>query len=178
MGRRAVKVTYKPFAWEEQTFFSPYILKEFRNRWFIFGKRHDSPDRLVLNLALDRIMVVADAPKEEKYLREKAFDPNSYFKNMIGVTREMDSPIEHIVFEASAYAAPYIRTKPLHDSQRVVECKPDGRVVFSIDVIVNYELDRVVLGLGEWVTVISPASFSEKIQQILTNTLNSYPPKK
>ena len=57
------------------------------------GKRHDSPDKLILNLALDRIEKITDAPKKEKYRTEKAFQPNLYFKNMIGVSRDFDSPV-------------------------------------------------------------------------------------
>lgn len=87
----------------------------------MFGKRHDSPDRLILNLALDRIEKIANAPKKEKYRTEKAFQPEEYFKNMIGVSRDFDSPVEHIVFEAIPAQAPYIITKPLHESQKEVE---------------------------------------------------------
>ena len=63
--------------------FSPYILKEFRNRWFVFGKRHDTLDRFIFNLALDRIEHITDAPKKERYRTDKAFHPHSYFKREI-----------------------------------------------------------------------------------------------
>lgn len=176
MAQKVIKVTYKTFLSEEPlTFsFSPYILKEFRNRWFVFGKRHDSRDRLVLNLALDRIEHIADAPKKEKYRKEKAFQPHSYFKNMIGVSRDFDSPVEHIVFEAIPAQAPYIITKPLHESQKEVERRDDGSVVFSIDVVVNYELERDLLGLGERITVLSPAHLVEKMQYRLTQSIENY----
>jgi len=164
MKKEVIKVTYKTFLSDEsQTFFfSPYILKEFRNRWFVFGKRHDSPDRLILNLALDRIEKIVDAPRKEKYRTEKAFQSDMYFTNMIGVTRDFDSPVEHVVFEAIPAQAPYIVTKPLHESQKEVERKADGSVVFSIDVIINYELERDLLGFGERITVLSPPYFSRE----------------
>lgn len=176
IAQAVIKVTYKTFLSEEPvTFsFSPYILKEFRNRWFVFGKRHDSTDRLILNLALDRIENITDAPKKEKYRTEKAFQPNSYFKNMIGVTRDFDSPVEHIVFEAIPEQAPYIITKPLHDSQKVVERRDNGSVVFSIDVIVNYELERDLLGFGERITVLSPASLVKRLKDRLKSSIDNY----
>lgn len=174
--KEVIKVTYKSFISEEsQTFcFSPYLLKEFRNRWFVFGKRHDSPDKLILNLALDRIEHIADAPQKEKYKTEKAFQPQTYFKNMIGVTRDFDSPVEHVVFEAIPAQASYIITKPLHESQKEVERREDGSIVFSIDVIVNYELERDLLGLGERITVLSPTSLVKRLQERLTNSIESY----
>ena len=140
----------------------------------LFGKRHDSTDRLILNLALDRIEKITDAPKKEKYRTEKAFQPNSYFKNMIGVSRDFDSPVEHIVFEAIPEQTPYIITKPLHDSQEVVERRDNGSVVFSIDVIVNYELERDLLGFGERITVLSPTSLVERLMDRLKNSIDNY----
>lgn len=177
MVQEVIKVTYKTFQSEEPvTFsFSPYILKEFRNRWFVFGKRHDSPDdRPILNLALDRIEHIVIAPKKEKYRKEKAFQPQLYFKNMIGVTRDFDSPVEHIVFEAIPEQAPYIITKPLHESQKEVERRDDGSIVFSIDVIINYELECGLLGFGERITVLSPASLVERLKERLKSSIDNY----
>ena len=176
MAQEVIKVTYKTFLSEGPvTFsFSPYILKEFRNRWFVFGKRHDAPDGLIQNLALDRIKMIAEASKREKYKIERAFVPQSYFKNMIGVSRFMDSPVEHVVFEAMAKDAPYIQTKPLHESQKEVERKADGNIVFSIDVIINYELERDLLGYGEGITVLSPAFLVEKLQERLIKSVENY----
>ncbi|MCR5152592.1 MAG: WYL domain-containing protein [Prevotella sp.] len=176
MAQKVIKVTYMTFKSEEPvTFsFSPYILKEFRNRWFVFGKRHDTPDRFIFNLALDRIEHITDAPKKEKYRTDKAFHPHSYFKNMIGVSRDFDSPVEHIVFEATPAQAPYNITKPLHDSQKVIERRDDGSVVFSIDVIVNYELERDLLGFGEGITVLSPSSLVERLKERLKKCIENY----
>lgn len=177
MDRTAVKVSYKTFGSSETLSFpfSPYILKEFRNRWFVFGKRHNSPDKkLVINLALDRIEKIENVSKKDKYRYEPLFNPKSYFQNMIGVTREMESPVEHVVFEATAFVAPYIKTKPLHDSQKEIEYKSDGGSVFSIDVIINYELERDLLGYGDGITVLSPSYLVDKIQFRLTRSIENY----
>lgn len=175
-AKEVIMITYKPFMSEEsQTFcFSPYILKEFRNRWFAFGKRHDAPDGLIQNLALDRIKEIASAPKKEKYRSDRTFQPISFFENMIGVSRYNDSPIEHVVFEATPKEAPYIQTKPLHKSQEEIEYKPDGSVVFCIDVIVNYELERDLLSYGEGITVLSPSHLVEKLHHRLAKSVENY----
>ena len=120
MNKEPIEITYKSFrSAEAQTFyFSPYILKEFRNRWFVFGDRHDFTYMPLCNLALDRIEGIAAAPKGERYIKNRDFQPSTYFKEMIGVTRNMESPVEHVTFIASATEAPYLRTKPLHQSQK------------------------------------------------------------
>ena len=174
--RRPVTITYKSFQWQEsQRFnFSPCILKEFRNRWFIFGWRHDSPEQRLLNLALDRIEEISPAPKKEHYVKDKSFRPQQYFKDIIGVTRNMDDQVQHIEFQVSAQQVPYVITKPLHQSQKEISRMEDGSVVFSIDVIPNFELERDLLGYGESITVISPVHLVEKLRNRLKSSLEKY----
>ena len=176
VNRVPIKITYKSFrSPENQTFcFSPYILKEFRNRWFVFGRRHDYIDKPLFNLALDRIEDILDAPRDECYLYNNSFCPKEYFHNMIGVTRTNDSSVEHVTFIATADEAPYIRTKPLHQSQKVLETQIDGSVLFCIDVILNHELERDLLGYGEGITVLSPERLVVKLQKRILGSLENY----
>ena len=176
VDKNPLSITYQSFHWPEpQTFcFSPYILKEFRNRWFVFGRRHDSPEPILLNLALDRIETVSPAPKKERYVKDKTFHPQQYFNDIIGVSRWPDDKVEHVVFRVDASQVPYVTTKPLHHSQQEISREDDGSVLFSIDVIHNYELERDILGFGEGITVISPESLASKIQERLQKMQDNY----
>ena len=174
--KRPLCISYKSFKSEEVRHYciSPYILKEFRNRWFLFGKIHDYENTPIFNLALDRIEGITEAPKRERFLKDKTFSPKTYFKNMIGVTRDPDSPVEHVTFLAVASEAPYVRTKPFHQSQRELQQMEDGSVLFSLDVILNHELERDLLGYGEGVTVLSPDSLVEKLRKRLSDSMENY----
>jgi predicted DNA-binding transcriptional regulator YafY len=176
MNKEPLEISYKPFrSTEAQTFcFSPYILKEFRNRWFVFGDRHDYRYTPLCNLALDRIEGISTAPKGERYMKDRDFHPSTFFKDMIGVTRNIESPIEHVTFIASATEAPYLRTKPLHQSQKELGIQPDGSILFSIDVVLNHELERDLLDVGEGITVLSPDSSVEKLHKKLVENLENY----
>ena len=175
VDRNPLWITYQPFRVEASSFcFSPYILKEFRNRWFVFGKRHDSRDTAIVNLALDRIESIEEAPRGSKYLFELDFDPQAYFNDIIGVTRFTNHPVEHIIFKATSQQAPYVRTKPLHQSQKEIEATPEGDVLFSIDVIPNHELERDLLGYGEGITVLSPESVVERLRERLRMMVENY----
>ena len=154
--------------------FSPYILKEYRNRWFVFGKRHDSTDRIVVNLALDRIQKVKKTPSGVPYQKEERFNPKVYFSEMVGVTRELDSPVEHVVFKVSAVNVPYIITKPIHHTQQLLERLPDRSAIFSIDVILNYELEREFIGNGETLTVLEPLHFVKRIKERVRQMKDNY----
>ena len=128
----------------------------------------------VVNLALDRIEVITDAPKSVKYQKDNRFQPSQYFKDIVGVTRYEDSQIEQVVFSATAHEAPYVRTKPIHHSQREIESLSGGRVLFSIDVIPNIELERDLLAFGDGITVLSPQSLVERLQARLQIAVDNY----
>jgi hypothetical protein len=60
--------------------------------------------------------------------------------------------------------APYIKTKPIHASQTIIEERKDG-IVFCIDVIPNFELERELIGFGEGLKILSPNSFMRRIRR-------------
>ena len=151
-----VQLSYQSFKARNASdiIFYPYLLKEYRNRWFILGMR--KKDKQITTLALDRILNITTLP-DELFRINKAFHPYTYFKDIVGVTRnEADKPT-HIVFVANHLQSPYIKTKPIHASQQIVEERSEG-TVFSIDVIPNFELERELLGFGEGLKIISPSN--------------------
>lgn len=171
---RPIRITYQSFRQPkpESFIFSPYVLKEFRNRWFVYGRKEGK--RLVLNLALDRIHAIEPAPGEAEFVPMGDFCPETWFRNMIGVTKDRTMKPQTIRIRAGAKEAPYIRTKPLHRSQMVVEADEDGNTVFQLQVIINHELERDILAYGEGVTVLSPKSLRNSIAQRLKEAAGNY----
>ena len=62
-------------------------MKEFRNRWFVFGSKPDSAQ--VYNLALDRIKNVE--PVDIEFVENPDFDSEHFFDNVIGVSTSIKS---------------------------------------------------------------------------------------
>ena len=150
---------------------SPYLLKEYRNRWFVAASKRK--ETLVNIFALDRIQHVTLLPSEPFY-QNKVFDPHTWFTDIIGVTRNAaDSPTE-IRFLANPLHAPYIQTKPLHPSQQIIE-RSDAGIVFSIRVIPNFELERVLIGFGDGIRILSPNRLVRKMTKIVQKMAAMYP---
>ena len=175
VSKTPVMMTYQSFkAIKPNTFvFSPYILKEYRNRWFVFGR--GERDRYVVNLALDRIVAVEQAPGET-FVEDSKFDPEVYFNDMVGVTKipgTMDRETR-VRFWAAAGQVPYIETKPIHRSQMVVERNEDGSAVFQLTVCVNYELEKALVEFGEGVKVLEPKSLVSRIHARMKAALALY----
>lgn len=157
VDKQALRMTYQSFkAREAATFiFYPYLLKEYKNRWFVFGLQQGQP--MLKNLALDRIQVLTIA-KDEPYRENKLFDPLTFFDDVVGVTKGVNQQTEKVSFLVTREHAPYIKTKPIHRSQKIIETKDDGSIIFEINVIINQELQREFLGFADGIQILYPNS--------------------
>lgn len=171
---RSVQLTYRSFkAFRPSTFlFSPYVLKEYRNRWFVYGKRDAFIG--ITNLALDRIIEVKPAEDNAIFIESPDFDPKEWFDDMIGVTKtEKDKPVK-VTFWAAADQIPYITTKPIHKSQKLVKVNQDGSAVFEINVVLNYELEREFISFFNGVKVLSPRTLIKNVSRKLKDAADMY----
>jgi predicted DNA-binding transcriptional regulator YafY len=117
----------------------------------------------IITLALDRIKQIKPLAYEP-FQQNVRFDPHTYFSDIVGVTRNMADRPTTIEFLAYHNQAPYIRTKPIHASQRILEQRKEG-TIFSISVIPNFELDREFIGFGEGLKIISPNTYVRRIRK-------------
>ena len=154
LKKRPIRITYKSFRARTPNIFifHPYALREFNNRWFIFGRRGK---KNIENLALDRIVSLEKSPGVE-YLEDPSFIPEEWFKDMVGVTKIQNACPERVVIWASPSDAPYIETKPFHSSQRILEARDDHSTIFELTVIINRELVQLLLGYAEGLKVLHP----------------------
>lgn len=166
-----LKVTYQSFKARQpgEMIFYPYLLKEYRNRWFVLGMH--KKDKQLLTLALDRIQQIESLP-DERYKEQRDFDGGDYFKDIIGVSRNNQQPVT-VLFWADHHQAPYIKTKPLHYTQEIVDTGKDG-ILFNIKVIPNLELERELLGFGEGLRVISPSYLVRKLKKRTEKMYQTY----
>ncbi len=157
--KKALWVTYTPFHSPSFSFlFHPYYLKQYNNRWFIYGLNKEL-GIYTWNLSLDRIDDINEAKMPyEPY----DFDWEYYLSDIIGVTR-YDKEVETIELIFNHGRAKYVETLPLHESQRG-KWTDEGYFV-TLKLIPNPELEQVILSFGEDVKVLSPHSLKEKIEK-------------
>jgi predicted DNA-binding transcriptional regulator YafY len=154
-GKTVLELTYKPYFREEKKHVvHPYLLKEFRNRWFLIGRTgtHRSPTTFALD-SINRLRAV-----KQKFLENDLFDPSTYYDHIVGVTMiEGAMPID-VKLKLAADRVPYVITKPLHSSQTIVRQFKDGSAELRLQVVDNFELRAMLLGFGPSVEVVSPIS--------------------
>jgi predicted DNA-binding transcriptional regulator YafY len=161
--KRAVRITYKAFQ-KDRSFthiFHPYLLKEYRNRWYVFGLNEYWNGLRIY--ALDRISGIEPIPGHD-YIKSD-IPPGDYFKNIIGVTNFEGTAPEKVLIRLSKQQAPYVLTQPLHESQQVVE-EADDYTIISLEVHNSPELMIILLGWGEEIEVLEPAELRNNFRKI------------
>lgn len=170
-SRQTVYVNYRSFNSRQPRPFIlfPYLLKEYRNRWFLFGSR--AGDMKLFNLALDRIVDFHSCP-DIPYKENPEFT-DDFFSDVVGVTKHSRLRKEHVVLLADNLQASYILTKPIHASQQLIEKnKADGSTTFSLDVVVNHELEALLLTFSPGLRVLEPASLAARLRDIHLRALD------
>ena len=170
VNKRVLKVSYQDFKSPipYDVILHPYYLKQFHNRWFVFGF-NPAMENSFWNLALDRIKKIEEVTDNYKH---SDIDWDEYFFDFIGVTKQSGEKLIEVKLHFSAAQAPYIVTKPLHPSQK--HRNDESGLEVSIQVIPNFELEKLILSFGEDVKVLSPSSFRNKISERIKNSYLLY----
>lgn len=173
-SRTTINITYRSFNSREPREFIlfPHILKEYRNRWFLFGSRPG--DLKIFNLALDRIVDFHTCP-DIPYQDNPDFTED-YFNDVVGVTKHDRLVKATVKFIADNECASYILTKPLHHTQRLIsKNREDGSMTFEIpDIVINPELEKQFLSFGAGVRILSPSSLVKRIRKIFRQGVTKY----
>lgn len=160
-NKQTLCINYQPFRSEQVLEFiiSPYHLKQYNNRWFIFG--WNNRDNYIQNLALDRIKTLFI--HNEAY-HESSIDFKEYFEDIIGVSNDLSKEVEKVKIELSDNIIPYIKSKPIHGSQKIIDN------ILYLQVKLNYELESLILSYGENMKVLEPIMLTdilkERVQKI------------
>lgn len=146
----------------------PYYVKQYNNRWFLFGQNKQYGT--ISNIPLDRIcgLELSDL----KFVKNETINFDHYFDDVVGVTiPPPEIQKEHIELEFDARRLPYILSKPIHHSQQIGDLE---RGIISIDVRPNKELEALILSFGPQVKVLSPESFQRQIKEKLEENIKKY----
>ncbi|WP_209391011.1 YafY family protein [Chryseobacterium sp. RR2-3-20] len=165
LNEQCLDIHYQGFNTNRKNVFtvSPYYLKQYNNRWFLFGNNHKVEK--IQNLALDRIVEIQSSKSDYEPCE---IDFDEYFEDIIGVTNNQEEQPAKIVIELSNNIIPYIQSKPIHGSQNI-----KGNLL-KLELKLNYELESVILSFGENMKVLEPKKLKEIIKNRLQEVNKNY----
>lgn len=170
INKRVIEVIYQDFRSEfpYSIILHPYYLKQFNSRWYVFGF-NDGRNRIE-TFALDRIKETLET---DRIYLDDTTNWDDYFSDFIGVTRGDGEPIEIKLVITDEKQAAYIRTNPIHQTQKQIK-KAENGYETSIKVIPNFELEKLILSFGEHIKIVSPSFLRERIVKRVNNLLHQY----
>lgn len=170
--KKALVMVYQDFQHKnrETLIIHPWYLKLHNNRWYILGQCQNLDGTLftrVDNRPLDRIVKLSQS--RMPYIENKTIDFNHYFDHLVGVTYKPHLPIETIVLKVSRAVWPYIKSKPLHPTQRdnAEEVGETDDVILTLQVQINRELISKILSYMDQVEVIGSKNCRELIKVVV-----------
>ena len=169
--KQCKQVVYKPFDGPKRVYIvHPYILKEYNQRWYLLCHKQDDVDCAMelRTLALDRVEEVNDIVHPFSPAPE---DLKEYFEDFIGITNKEDEEVQDVVIKCSPKEFNYLRTRPLHPTQRTLSVK-EGLIQISVKP--NYELYQWLLFYGDQIEVVKPQNVRDKLNRVIQSMLGKY----
>ena len=149
----------------------PHMLKEYANRWFLICSKDKNNE--LLNLALDRMIEIRSI--RDIVYRDNPVLTDDYYKDVVGVTKHRGLQRATVRFIAESVHAGYILTKPIHSSQRLLSQNNDGSMTFElVDIVINPELKKQLLGFGAGIKVLSPKELVDDIKRTFHRGVKLY----
>ena len=168
INHQTLEIAYQSYWGEKRNIVVyPYYVKQYNGRWFLFGLNDEKGK--IESYALDRIESYACST--HPFVENVTTDFASYFDNVIGVSVPYgDVATEEVVLRFSPQRFPYVLSKPIHSSQRVLS-EPN---TVSIHVKPNRELSQQILSFIPDVEVLSPEWLRNEIRDKLKDNLQKY----
>jgi len=170
-NRFLIRFTYQKF-WEDEVthrIAEPYALKEFKGRWYVLA--NDRKDNTIKTFGLDRISQLEISRELFKY--PENFNINEYFKYCFGIITSPDTKPEEIVLSFEPVQGKYIKSFPLHETQKVI-VDNEEKLQIKLKLHITHDFIMELLSFGDTVKILNQESMKSEIIAIYQNALNQY----
>jgi predicted DNA-binding transcriptional regulator YafY len=161
--KRMIRFGYKKFdsSAEKEHVLHPYVLKEYRNRWYVTGKSGTSDH--IVTFGLDRITRL-EITGNESFEIAAGFNVATYFKYSFGISVSNELKPEAVVLQFTPQQGEYIKSQPLHSTQEIMQ-DDAGKCVVKITVIPSFELKAQLLSYGSSVKILEPQWLKDEVME-------------
>jgi predicted DNA-binding transcriptional regulator YafY len=172
--KKAIKLHYKNFGESTSVrVVSPYMLKEYRNNWYMIAYAHETkrPGKTLLH-RLSRIIDIEES--NEAFIQDNDFDGNKYFKYTLGVFhKHSEDPIDVKLKIKGKGIIKLLSEDRIHPTQEMIPTAEE-ECVLQMRVFNTPELKTLIMGYGKRIEVIEPASLRTEIINDLNDCIKQY----
>lgn len=164
-------ITFKAFTMKEPKRFlvEPYCVKMSAQRWYMLARNTEHKNLRLYSL--DRIEAVEIS--NTRFVLPNDFNAKDYFAEFFGIVLDESVPLQTIILRADKYHQNYMRTLPLHPTQReIFAC--DDYADFELKLRPTYDFYMKLMSFGNMIKVLEPKTLQEEICKWLENTIEMY----
>ena len=171
--KKAIVLHYRSFGEKTSAkVVSPYLLKEYRNKWYMIACLHTNKPDNILMYKLGRIVDIEET--NEKYLEDNSFDGNKYFKYTLGVFhRHGEEPIDVKLKLRGKSIIKLLSEDKVHPTQEIIPISEE-ECYLLMKVYNSPELENFILGYTGFIEVFEPQTLRELIHERITSAYNFY----
>ena len=107
---------------------------------------------------------------------DESFDIEAYYRGCCGVIHSEEEPVR-LLLNAYGQGADYLRTLPIHESQRELPSDEEGVGRFELQVCPTYDLYQLLLAMSDQIEVVEPQSVREEMYNFAKTLMAYYAPK-
>ena len=150
---------------------SPLCVKLFKRRWYVLCQVKENRKRI---FSLDRVksLIVTD----KKFIYPKDFVPADYFRDVFGIVAGTGGTVENIVIRTYDELPGYLRSLPMHHSQREIESNKDY-TDFSLRLRPSFDFIQELLLHRDQLEVLSPQTLRDELSEIISKMKDNYEKK-
>lgn len=164
-------ITYHSY-WRDDSFsfdVEPYGIKLFKQRWYLIAR---SPYYdMIMIYAIDRICEMET--KSERFRMPKEFVLSEFFDDYYGIIANTESEVQKIILMLTADQANYLRSLPLHQSQKEIEYHTEYSL-FELHLCPEFDFQQEILSMGDDVEVLEPLWLRKELSGKIKRMLNKY----
>ena len=146
-------ITFKAFTMKEPKRFlvEPYCVKMSAQRWYMLARNTEHKNLRLYSL--DRIEAVEIS--NTRFVLPDDFNAKDYFAEFFGIVLDESVPLQTIILRADKYHQNYMRTLPLHPTQReIFAC--DDYADFELKLRPTYDFYMKLMSFGNMIKVLEP----------------------
>ncbi len=172
-NKRVIHFSYQKF-WEDtehatQRTTEPYLLKEFKNRWYIMAKDHK--DDGIKSFALDRLSNLEIT--KQKFAYPKDFDIEEWYRYCFGIVSADGLKPQKIVLQFNAHQGKYIKSLPLHHTQKTL-LDNNKELQIELKLCLTFDFLMELLSYGDNVKVLEPKALINQVKQAHEKAFKQY----
>lgn len=146
----------------------PLCVKLFKRRWYVLCEVGKDRKRI---FSLDRMKSLVLT--ENKFIYPEGFFPADYFRDVFGIVAGTGGKVENIVIRTFAELPGYLRSLPMHHSQRELDSNEEY-TDFSLRLRPSFDFIQELLLHRDQLEVLSPRNLRDEVAEIISKMKNHY----